>query len=262
MSITDYRARARSKYRRACADYLFRRPFAINTSSALISFTFDDFPRTALSVGGSILQKYGRVGTYYASLDLAGKQDASGPMFAISDLAILRKQGHELGCHTFKHCDSSETASSVFLDSVISNQQALQALFPGASFRTFSFPKSAPRARTKQGVGNRFECCRGGGQTFNTGIADLNYLRAYFLEQARGDFSAVKQIIDQNHETKGWLIFATHDICEHPSAYGCTPDFFEAVVQYAVGSGATILPVARGLERLLESADVARSKGV
>lgn len=253
MSIADYRVRAQSKYRRACADYLFRRLFAIDSSSALISFTFDDFPLTALSAGGSILQKYGRVGTYYVSLDLAGKQEASGPMFALRDLAILREQGHELGCHTFQHCDSSGTASRVFLDSVDSNQRALQDLFPGAVFRTFSFPKSAPRARTKQGVGRRFECCRGGGQAFNAGLADLNYLRAYFLEQARGDFSAVKQIINQNREAKGWLIFATHDICEHPSAYGCTPDFFEAVVRYAVESGAVILPVAQALERLLDS---------
>ncbi len=234
-----------------CAEYLFRRPFTLDSSTAYISFTFDDFPLTALSVGGSILQKYGQVGTYYASLGLAGKHDASGPMFAISDLAVLREQGHELGCHTFAHCDSSETESRVFLDSVISNQRTLEGLFPGASFRTFSFPKNAPRARTKQRVGNIFDGCRGGGQTFNTGVADLNYLRAYFLEQAKGDFSAVKQIIDQNRDAKGWLIFATHDICERPSPYGCTPDFFEAVVRYAVASHASILPVVRVLEQLV-----------
>jgi hypothetical protein len=250
MLVADLRARAQSKYRRVCADYLFRRPFLINTDSALVSFTFDDFPATALSVGGSILQKYGRTGTYYVSLDLAGKREASGPMFAISDLAILQEQGHELGCHTYTHCDSSETESSVFLDSVILNERTLRALFPDASFRTFSFPKSAPRARTKQEVGRRFECCRGGGQTFNACRADLNNLRAYFLEQAAGDLNAVKQIIEQNRRAKGWLIFATHDVCERPSLYGCTPDFFEAVVRYVIDSGTIILPVAAALDQL------------
>jgi peptidoglycan/xylan/chitin deacetylase (PgdA/CDA1 family) len=262
MLLTDFPGRAQAKYRRMCADHLFRRPFVINSSGALVSFTFDDFPHTALTVGGSILKQFGGVGTYYVSLDLAGKHDASGPMFTTGDLVRLREQGHELGCHTFAHYDSSETASSVFLDSVATNQRALEALFPGASFRTFSFPKSAPRARTKSGVGRRFECCRGGGQTFNTGTADLNYLRAFFLEQAKGDLGAVRRVIDQNRNAQGWLIFATHDVCEHPSLYGCTPDFFEAVVRYAVSSGATILPVVQALERLRESADASRSKGV
>jgi peptidoglycan/xylan/chitin deacetylase (PgdA/CDA1 family) len=262
MRMTDYRTRVRAKCRRLCADHLFRRPFAVDFKGALISFTFDDFPRTALSVGGSILERYGRAGTYYASLGLAGKQDASGPMFTASDLVMLREHGHELGCHTFTHCDSSETSSSVFLDSVVSNQRALEALFPGTSFQTFSFPKSAPRVRAKMGVGRRFECCRGGGQTFNAGVADLNYLKAYFLEQARGDLNAVERIIDRNREAKGWLIFATHDVCESPSPYGCTPEFFDAVVRYAVDSGADILPVVQALERLRESTGALRSKGV
>lgn len=262
MLLTDFPTRALAKYRRVCADHLFRRPFAINSSGGIVSFSFDDFPRTALTVGGAILQQHGGAGTYYVSLDLAGKQDASGPMFTTDDLVSLREQGHELGCHTFDHYDSSETASNVFLDSVATNQQALEALFPGASFRTFSFPKSAPRARTKLGVGRRFECCRGGGQTFNTGAADLNYLRAFFLEQARGDLDAVKRVIEQNRNAKGWLIFATHDVCENPSPYGCTPDFFEAVVRYAASSGATILPVVQALERLREPATASISKGV
>jgi peptidoglycan/xylan/chitin deacetylase (PgdA/CDA1 family) len=241
------------------ADYCFRRPLTINTSRAVISFTFDDFPQTALSVGGAILRKYNLAGTYYVSLDLAGKQDASGRMFSTSDLAELRDQGHELGCHTFSHCDSSSTVPHVFVDSVLSNRRALNACLPGVAFRTFSFPKSAPRAWTKHRVGKLFACCRGGGQTFNSHVADLNYLRAYFLEQAGGDARAVEQTIDRNRDARGWLIFATHDVCDKPSAYGCTPEFFERAVRYAVASGALILPVVQAWERLRRSAAVTSS---
>ena len=226
---------------------------AIRTPKPIISFTFDDFPETALSVGGVILQRHGLLGTYYVSLELAGRQDASGQMFTFSDLRALQQQGHEMGCHTFGHCDSSYCPTSDFVESVRSNQQALDRLLPGAHFRTFSFPKSAPRARTKNLIGQRFECCRGGGQTFNAGIADLNYLRAYFLEQAKGNVSAVRQIIDQNREAKGWLILATHDVCPQPSRFGCTPDFFAAVVNYAVQSGARTLPVIRAFEELRDA---------
>lgn len=255
MSTSSVTNRIRSKYRRLCADRLFRRPFPISSVTPLISFTFDDFPETALSVGGSILREAGALGTYFVSLSLAGKDDASGRMYQLDDLVKLQEQGHELGCHTFGHCDSSETESKVFVDSVISNQSALESVIPGAVFRSFSFPKSAPRAQTKRAVGKRFECCRGGGQTFNAGIADLNYLRSFFLEQARGDLSAVKTVIDQNRAQNGWLIFSTHDVCSSPSPYGCTPEFFGAAVRYAAESGATILPVIRAWERLRKTTD-------
>lgn len=243
-------ARCESKYQRLAADHLFRRPFAIDSADPIISFTFDDFPHSALTTGGAILREYGSVGTYYVSLGLAGKEDASGQMFDVSDLRALREQGHELGCHTFAHCDSSRTPSSVFVESVRSNREAFQALFPEGFFRTFSFPKSAPRASTKKRVAPRFECCRGGGQTFNTGLTDLNYLRAYFIEQAKGDLALVKRIIDCNRDANGWLIFATHDVRDNPSPYGCTPEFFEAVVHYAAASGAVLLPVMQALHKL------------
>ena len=86
--------------------------------------------------------------------------------------------------------------------------------------------------------------------------ADLNYLRAYFLEQAGGDARAVEQTIDRNRDARGWLIFATHDVCDKPSPYGCTPEFFERAVRYAVASGALILPVVQAWERFQRSAAV------
>ena len=90
----------------------------------------------------------------------------------------------------------------------------------------------------------------GGGQTFNSGVTDLNYLCAFFLEQSRDTPEAVKDVINQSTRASGWLIFATHDIREDPSPYGCTPEFFEEVVQWSLDSGARILPVAAALRVL------------
>jgi len=104
--------------------------------------------------------------------------------------------------------------------------------------------------RTKKNTSKHFVCCRGGGQTFNAGTADLNYLSAYFLEKSRGNREVVKRLIDENRRARGWLILATHDVCESPTRFGCTPDFFEDIVQSAVASGARILPVADALELL------------
>src|ERR1700681_1152721 len=85
-----------SVHRRATS-HIWRRPFLIRSQRPLISFTFDDFPRSALLVGGAILHRFGLTGTYYASLGLAGKETASGQIFVPDDLTTLVEQGHELG---------------------------------------------------------------------------------------------------------------------------------------------------------------------
>ncbi len=227
-----------------------RRPLAISTQTPIISFTFDDFPRSALLTGGAILRSFGLRGTYYASLGLMGTQAPTGAIFLPEDLKVLLEQGHELGCHTFSHCDAWNTKPSVFEDSVVRNRQALGELLPGTSFETLSYPISVPHAGTKRRISKYFACCRCGGQTFNTGKVDLNYLSAFFLEKSRGNPEIAKNLIDQNRGARGWLIFATHDICNAPTPWGCTPRFFEEIVRYAVNSGARILPVFQAYEAL------------
>jgi len=253
MTSSHVWARVQGRYQRSAARLFFRRPFAIDSPVPIVSFTFDDFPRSALLTGGAILKRFGLAGTYYASFGLMGKTAPSGPIFVPEDLKALVEEGHELGCHTFDHCHAWDTKPGVFEDSIIENRLALSKLFPGASFRTFSYPISPPRPQIKQKTAEHFVCSRGGSQTFNVGRADLNYLCAYFMEKSRDNPEALKNLIEQNRRARGWLIFATHDISEDPTPFGCTPDFFEDIVQCAVNSGARILPVVQALEALRAS---------
>lgn len=244
------RARIGGYIERNSARFLFRRPLMIGTQP-IISFTFDDFPRSALRMGGAILNQHGVAGTYYTALGLMGRTDEpSGTTFVLEDLSALLKQGHELASHTFSHCHSWDTKTSVFEDSIIQNRKKLNELLPGAEFKSFSYPISEPRPWSKRQASRHFMSCRGGGQTLNVGTADLNQLSAYFLEQGRDRMQEVKDLIDTNRKERGWLIFATHDVAKEPSRFGVTPEFFEDVVQYAEKSGARILPVVQGLEVL------------
>jgi len=237
-------------YKRESARLVFRKPLAIRTQRPLISFTFDDFPRSAFLTGGAILSRYGLAGTYYTALGLLGTDGPSGPLYRLDDLKAVLANGHELGCHTFSHCHSWDTHKDRFEDSIIQNRGALTQLLPGAEFKSLSYPISEPRPLTKRAVSRYFLCCRGGGQTINIGRADLNQLAAYFLEKSSDNIQAITNLIDANREARGWIIFATHDVSHNPSPYGCTPDFFETVVQYALSSGAYILPVVRALEEI------------
>jgi len=253
MDILQLGRRVRGRYVRTAAKFLFRRSIKIETQVPYISFTFDDFPRSALLTGGAILKSFGIAATYYASFGLMGRQAPVGRIFLPEDLKELQRQGHELGCHTFGHCDALRTKPALFEASIVENRRALNELLPGTRFQTMSYPINAPRALIKRRTGRYFACCRGGGQIFNAGTADLNYLFAFFLEKSRQAPEVVKDLIDRNRQARGWLILATHDVCESPSPFGCTPNFFEDIVQYAVNSGARILPVAQACETLRAS---------
>ena len=250
MNYSNLASRLAEYGRRKASTWLIRKPIHIDLKRPLISFTFDDFPRSALLNGGAILNRCGIAGTFYASLGLAGGDSPTGKIFSSQDLSLLIQQGHELGCHTYSHCDSWSTPSPTFEDALKENRSALHGLFPGAQFQTFSYPISLPRPRTKAITAPYFLSCRGGGQKTNSGIADLNLLSAFFLEKTRGNLQPVREMIERNRQLPGWLIFATHDVDENPTPYGCTPEFFETVVQLAVKSNARIVPVIEALQML------------
>jgi peptidoglycan/xylan/chitin deacetylase (PgdA/CDA1 family) len=238
---------------RRMARWFGRRLFRIQPAKPVVSFTFDDFPRSALWNAGATLCERGLSGTYYASFGLMGSTAATGEMFNAKDLEEFIRQRHELACHTFDHYDSWNTAPEEFEASVRRNQRAVSEYLPGLKFKSLSYPISWPRPATKRRISSHFECARGGGQTFNCGSVDLDFLKAFFVEQSREDFETIRRTIETNSRVGGWLIFATHDVCDSPTRFGCTPNFFSKVVECAVASGAEILPVGSAFQRIVHN---------
>lgn len=244
--------RARGKWRRTLAATLSRRVIPMQNSRPIISFTFDDFPRSALEIGGTILQAHGVFATYYVALGLLDRDEAAGRICSASDVRTALQQGHELGCHTFGHCDPWDTEPDIFEQSLEQNQRALSGLLPQWKFQTMSYPISTtPRPVTKWRTGRRFSCCRAGGQKLNVGTVDLNYVYSFFLERYRDRISEIGALIDRNRTERGWLVFSTHDITTQPTQYGCTPGFLAEVVRMSVESGAMVLPVSKALSELM-----------
>jgi peptidoglycan/xylan/chitin deacetylase (PgdA/CDA1 family) len=241
-----------NKYRRMEASLFGKRSCNMNVTIPFISFTFDDFPKTAYTIGGNILNKYGFRGTYYISLGMLNKKLPCGE---IADLDILKNvllDGNELGCHTYSHTDAWEKKIDYFEESIIKNNDTLSVLFPHVNFKTFAYPVGNVTPDAKRTAEKYFVCSRGGCQTTNKGTIDLNNLNAYFLDNRKNPtFSSVKEIIDKNSLEKGWLIFATHGVDDDSSPYGCNKFFFEEVVRYSAKSGSIILPVIKIYEEII-----------
>ncbi|HRI38085.1 MAG TPA: polysaccharide deacetylase family protein [Nitrospira sp.] len=213
----------------------------------LISFTFDDFPLSALEVGGEILRQHGVAGTYYVSLGLLDREESVGRICSAAHVKEVLAQGHELGCHTFEHCNAWDTEPLHFEKSILDNRLALKEIISNATFMTMSYPIDVPSPSIKQLAAQYFACMRAGGQGINRGTIDLNFVRSFFLEQSRDTPSVISELIDRNRAEKGWLIFSTHDVTNMPTQYGCTPELFVEVVRQAMASGAGVMPVAKAL---------------
>lgn len=242
--------RIRNRYRRLLSTYGGQRVVQLRLQSPIISFTFDDFPRSAAREAGPILTGHGLRGTYYVSLGLMDREIPAGRAFSRDDLEYVAAEGHELGCHTFDHCDAWDTTTSAFEESILANQRAMAKLLPGTVFKTLSYPINCPRPRTKRRVEKHFVCSRAGGQTSNIAATDANSLHAFFLEKSASNPEAVESLIEDNRRRNGWLIFATHDVSKNPTRFGCTPEFFERIVRCARHSGSRILPVFEAWECL------------
>ncbi len=250
MSLVRVMARAQGAYARRMARWFGRRPFSLQVRRPIVSFTFDDFPQSALAAGGSLLAEQGLRGTYYVATALAGRTIETGRMFEPADLVRAVAEGHELGCHTAEHFPAWATPPDDYLASVERNVHALGRLTPPVRPATHSYPISYPRPASKRRLARRFRACRFGGQEANRGLVDLNALNSFFLEQSVHDFAAIERRIAGLAAVPGWLIFSTHDVAPQPTRYGCSPEFFARVVRCVREAGVAVLTVNAALDEL------------
>ena len=244
--------RASAKVRRTLANRLHRRPVKLDLPAPIVSFTFDDAPKSAFDTGGKILREHGARGTFYVSLGLLDSRREIGRIGSAADLADALAHGNELGCHTFDHVDAWETPQDAYLASIGRNRDALRKLLPDTSFTTFAYPKNGATYNVKEPLERLFLCSRGGGQRANIGEVDLNLVKACFLDRRQQvDLALARDLIDRNADAGGWLVFATHDIVDDPSPFGCTAQFLDAVVEYAARAGSLLLPVAEACARVV-----------
>jgi peptidoglycan/xylan/chitin deacetylase (PgdA/CDA1 family) len=235
---------------RTVGGWVYSRPAAITWKGGVVSFTFDDFPKTALSVGGSILERYGRSGTYYVALGLCGQCGEMGALHDADDIRSAHARGHEIACHTYSHLDCSRAAKGTILTDITANAVMTTTLIEGAQLVNFAYPFGALSLGAKRVVGAHYASCRGTGGGINRNRVDLAHLLSQRIYASDFDAIELKRLIDENGAVDGWLIFYTHDVTEQPSPYGCTPYQLETVVAYAA-ERCTVLPVRDVVTRLV-----------
>jgi peptidoglycan/xylan/chitin deacetylase (PgdA/CDA1 family) len=225
------------------------RTLSLRDCGPIVSFTFDDFPRTAALVGANILERFGARGTYYLAPDLMNTSNELGDLFVEDDIHSLLQRGHEIGSHTLHHTSCRSVRLSDFAADVQAGIKAVEQ-FTGCSAANFAYPFGHASLATKK----RLQGCLGSARSILPGLngpdVDLNLLRANRLYGDIDQAHQIKNLIWENTRRKSWLMFATHDVRPIPSEYGCTPALLEFAVSESARSGNRIVTVGQVLSEI------------
>ena len=214
----------------------------------MISFSFDDAPRTAAEAGAVTLEAWGRRGTFYVSAGLAGAEAPMGICAQGPDYRRLADAGHEIACHTFSHLDCGKASGVEALADVERSQAAMAAWGVGAP-QTFAYPYGDVAVGPKRALASRFRLLRALHHGLVEAGTDLNQAPAVGIEGPGGEAVAGRWM-EAARSRNAWLILFTHDVRDNPSPWGCTPQAFARLVERAVAEDFEVVTVAEGARRL------------
>lgn len=212
----------------------------------VVSFTFDDFPISAAENGAALLESHGARGTFYACLGLAGTETPCGFIGGRRELLDIFQRGHECGCHTYGHLNSTRCPSARIFDDCRLNQKAIEEI-ADVQVRSFAYPFGNFNPACKRIIRELYRSARTVEPGINVARIDLVALHAVPLYQRLGVEKA-KHWLKTVDKNGGWLIFYTHDVACTPSVWGCSIDLLSQILDFCDDAGFQILTVGEVTE--------------
>ncbi len=238
-----------NKVRKRLGINFHRKPFEIPPSFKAITFTFDDAPISAFSTAGTILKNHNIQATYYIALSFL-ESPVVKEYFDIATLTDCLADGHELACHTYDHFHFFDEPYTEARKDIEKNLAHLKKYFPNQTFQNFSYPFGEQTKSARNITKNRFRSARSIEYGVNLGNCDLNGLKTIPLYEKRFHVSEQVALIKQHQASGGWLIFYTHDVQKNYSKYGCSPEYFDEIVEACMNSGTEIINIKSALNKL------------
>nr|WP_246389280.1 polysaccharide deacetylase family protein [Microvirga mediterraneensis] len=226
----------------------FIKPRFLRLDCGVLSICFDDFPRTAWTIGGAILAQYGVHATYFASGAFCDKTYMGMEQFTETDLLEAQEAGHEIGCHTYDHYSALEVSTGEFERSIEKNREFLCERLNGEAPDSFAFPYNHVSLQSKLAVARQFKTARGVGTGVNLNWIDLSEVAGVNLSltQAAGyspnkpGFLDINELIEQAALQRKWLVVYTHDLADTPSMHGCRTHGLEELLIKAKQAGLAV----------------------
>ncbi len=225
---------AKAKVSHRLATHIRVEPFRLRNEIPMVSFTFDDIPKSAATTGAGILEDHDVRGTFFVSGGLVGTTSSSHwAAVDVPDIIALHRRGHEIGCHTFSHRRTCDLDAASLTAELEQNRRYLRSVDPSIKMENFAYPYGYGSFGRKRQLKAAFRSCRSIVPGVNSGSVDLQFLRAMPLIDRHLDRDAIERALDQTQINNGWLIFYSHDVVAAPSPYGCSPALLNHALEAA-----------------------------
>jgi peptidoglycan/xylan/chitin deacetylase (PgdA/CDA1 family) len=222
--------------------------FRMRNNTPMVSFTFDDIPKSAATTGAAILEDHGARGTFYVSGGLVGTDQPFWSTAGAGDIVSLNEKGHEIGCHTFSHQRAYDLDRTSMATEIDHNRRYLRSLVPSLKLNSFAYPYGYGSFARKLQLRSVFQSSRSIVPGINSGMVDPQFLRAIPLIDLHIDEDAINRAFDETQNTNGWLIFYGHDVNDEPSPYGCSPALLKHALKAASRWRIPVLNMAEALQ--------------
>jgi peptidoglycan/xylan/chitin deacetylase (PgdA/CDA1 family) len=244
-SWSNFRARLSNRFAR----HLFAAPMQLKIGQPMVSFTFDDIPKSAATVGAPMLEEAGGRGTFYVAGGLINQPNNHCDGIGPDGIVKLCRDGHEIACHTFSHRRAIDLDATAMAAEIAQNRRYLEGLDASIKLENFAYPFGLATLARKRQLTNNFRSARGIQPGVNSGTIDLQFLRSTPLIDKDIDRAGIDRVFDEAVATNGWLIFYTHDVADTPSPWGCTPGLLRHALESAQRRNMPMVSVAEALRR-------------
>lgn len=249
-------ANLRDRLQMAALNIFKARPIKCRLKTPLVSFSFDDAPKSAISIGASMLETAGVRGTFYLTGSHCGQSFEGVEQYSTDDVKLLNKNGHEIACHSFGHGRFRQRSTSEINQDLGHNHAFFHNIL-GANNQnldSFAYPYGEFDSQSRELVAERFLCGRGVYRGVNCGTMDFANLRTTPLEKRRFSTKYLQTHLTKAIKQNGWIIFFTHDIADDCTNYGSTPEILQETIDAVNAQGIEIVTVREGAKRVLARA--------
>lgn len=225
------------------------KPIGKSPTTPIVTFTFDDFPKSAADIGAQIVESVGGRATYYACTSFEGSRTTTGNQFDRSDIEALQIAGHEIGAHSHTHLDCAKSSVEAAHEDIQLNLSRLADL--GAlDIQNFAYPYGETQLALKRALVGKFQTARGVLAGQNTEHSDCMQLRAFELAEESWTIERAKKALVSAADKPSWIVFFTHGVTPSAESYGTTPNDLRELATIAQDIGADILTVKQAMQRL------------
>jgi len=228
---------------RFIARHTIVKPVHLAGQRPVASITFDDFPKSAWTIGGRILAEYGARGTYYTAGGFCGRTVDGRVFYDAEDLKALAAAGHEIGCHGFGHQPTPTLSRQALAEDAAHNADFLKPFLNGGRARSYAYPYGAASVHAKRFLSDRFCNLRGVHPGLNAGKVDLAQLQAMSIETRNWNPKTIARAIVEAQHNHSWIVFYTHDVSDSPSPYGATEAMLREVLEGLKAARIPVLPM-------------------